>query len=134
VILGAAFVIAALNPAPELHPFEIAGALLWLFALSGEALADAQLAAWEAGRDLEAELLESVRQVKRGEGTVVYSPVIAARKNSGLSQTEFAKLLGVAVRTLQGWEQGRKQPSGAARTLIALAQRHPDILRELAAS
>ena len=97
-------------------------------------LTDTQLAAWEASRDLEAELLESVRQVKRGEGTVVYSPVIAARKNSGLSQTQFAKLLGVSVRTLQGWEQGRKQPSGAARTLIALAQRHPDILRELAES
>ena len=93
---------------------------------------DAELAAWAATRDLDAELLESVRQFKRGEGTVVYSPVIAARKNSGLSQTEFAQLLGVSVRTLQGWEQGRKQPSGAARTLIALAQRHPEVLRELA--
>ena len=94
-------------------------------------MTDAQLAEWEAGRDLEAELLESVRQLKRGEGTVVYSPVIAARKNSGLSQSAFAQLLGVSVRTLQGWEQGRKQPSGAARTLITLAQRHPEILREL---
>ena len=95
-------------------------------------MTDAELAVWEASRDLEAELLESVRQIKRGEGMVAYSPLIAARKNSGLSQTQFAQLLGVSVRTLQGWEQGRKQPSGAARTLIALAQRHPDILRELA--
>jgi len=95
-------------------------------------MTDAELEVWEASRDLEAELLESVRQIKRGEGTVVYSPLIAARKNSGLSQTQFALLLGVSVRTLQGWEQGRKQPSGAARTLIALAQRHPEILRELA--
>jgi putative transcriptional regulator len=95
-------------------------------------MTDDELEVWEASRDLEAELLESVRQIKRGEGTVVYSPLIAARKNSGLSQTQFAKLLGVSVRTLQGWEQGRKQPSGAARTLIALAQRHPEILRELA--
>ena len=95
-------------------------------------MTDAELAAWEATRDLDAELLEAVRQFKRGEGTVVYSPAIAARKNSGLSQTEFAQLLGVSVRTLQGWEQGRKQPSGAARTLIALAQRNPEILRELA--
>jgi len=95
-------------------------------------MTDAELEVWEASRDLEAELLESVRQMKRGEGLVVYSPVIAARRNSGLSQSPFAELLGVSVRTLQGWEQGRKQPSGAARTLINLAQRHPDILRELA--
>lgn len=95
-------------------------------------MTEAQLADWEASRDLDAELLESVRQFKRGEGAVVYSPVISARKNSGLSQSEFAQLLGVSVRTLQGWEQGRKQPSGAARTLITLAQRHPEILRELA--
>lgn len=95
-------------------------------------MTDAQLAKWEASRDLEAELLESVRQMQRGEGTVVYSLVIAARQNSKLSQAQFAKLLGVSVRTLQGWEQGRKQPSGAARTLITLAQRNPKALRDLA--
>ena len=95
-------------------------------------MTDAELEVWEASRNLEAELLESVRQMKRGECLVVYSPVIVARRNSGLSQSAFAELLGVSVRTLQGWEQGRKQPSGAARTLINLAQRHPDILRELA--
>lgn len=95
-------------------------------------MTDEQLAKWEASRDLEAELVESVRQMKRGEGTVVHSPVIAARQNSGLSQAQFAQLLGVSVRTLQGWEQGRKQPSGAARTLIALAQRNPKALRDLA--
>lgn len=97
-------------------------------------LTDAQLAEWEASRDLEAELVESARQMKRGEGTVVHSPVIAARQNSGLSQAQFALLLGVSVRTLQGWEQGRKQPSGAARTLITLAQRNPQALRDLAST
>ena len=47
---------------------------------------DAQLAKWEASRDLEAELLISVRQMQCGEGTVVYAPVIAALQNSKLSQ------------------------------------------------
>ena len=99
---------------------------------SKKPMTDEQLTQWEASRDLEAELVESVRQMKRGEGTVVHSPVIAARQNSGLSQAQFAQLLGVSVRTLQGWEQGRKQPSGAARTLITLAQRNPKALRDLA--
>jgi putative transcriptional regulator len=54
----------------------------------------------DAQRDLSAELLESVRQMVAGKGRVVMSPVISARKKSGLSQTEFAKLLGVSVRTL----------------------------------
>jgi len=47
VLLGAAFLIAVLNPAPALHPLEFAGAALWLVAISGEALADAQLAAFK---------------------------------------------------------------------------------------
>ena len=84
----------------------------------------------DAQRDLGAELLESVRQMVAGKGRVVMSPVISARKKSGLSQTEFAKLLGVSVRTLQEWEQGRRQPSGAAKTLIAIAERRPEVLRE----
>ncbi|MDO8437237.1 MAG: helix-turn-helix domain-containing protein [Nitrosomonadaceae bacterium] len=87
----------------------------------------------DAQRDLGAELLESVRQMVAGKGRVVMSPVISARKKSGLSQTEFAKLLGVSVRTLQEWEQGRRQPSGAAKTLIAIAERRPEVLREAAA-
>ena len=91
-----------------------------------------ELAAYEAKRDLAAELLQSVREMKAGQVHVVSSPVIEARKNTGLSQSQFAALLGVSVRTLQGWEQGRKQPSGAARTLITLAQRNPKALRDLA--
>ena len=59
--------------------------------------------------------------------------VITARTATGLSQAAFAKLLGVSVRTLQEWEQGRKIPSGAAATLLKVAARHPEILKELAA-
>ena len=88
-------------------------------------LTKAELAAYEAKRDLAAELLQSVREMKAGHVHVVSSPVIEARKNTGLSQSQFAVLLGVSVRTLQGWEQGRKQPSGAARTLLAIASTNP---------
>jgi len=87
----------------------------------------------DAQRDLGAELLESVRQMVAGKGRIVMSPVISARKKFGLSQTEFAKLLGVSVLTLQDWEQGRRQPSGAAKILIAIAERRPEVLREAAA-
>ena len=100
---------------------------------SRKPLTDEELEVWENSRDLEAELLESMRQMTVGKGHVVMSPVISARKKTGLSQAEFAKLLGVSVRTLQEWEQGRRQPSGAAKTLIAVAERHPNILKEIAA-
>jgi putative transcriptional regulator len=56
---------------------------------------------------------------------------VAARASTGLSQAEFAKLLGVSKRTLQEWEQGRKQPTGAAKPLLKIALKHPNILREM---
>ncbi|MDP2821279.1 MAG: helix-turn-helix domain-containing protein [Sulfuritalea sp.] len=88
-------------------------------------LTSAELDAYEAQRDLAGELLQSIREMKAGQVQVVSSPVIEARKKTGLSQSQFAALLGVSVRTLQGWEQGRKQPSGAARTLLAIASVNP---------
>jgi putative transcriptional regulator len=88
-------------------------------------LSNVKLAAYEAERDLAADLLQAVREMKTGQVKVVTSPVIEARKKTGLSQSQFAALLGVSVRTLQGWEQGRKQPSGAARTLLAIASTNP---------
>ena len=91
-------------------------------------LSKTELAAYESKRDLAAELLQSVREMQAGKVRVVSSPVIEARKNTGLSQTQFAALLGVSARTLQGWEQGRKQPSGAARTLLAIASTNPKAL------
>ena len=83
------------------------------------------------------DLLESVRQMKRGEAvrtTQVKLPEAAqARANMGLSQQAFALLLGVSARTLQDWEQGRRAPTGAAKTLLRVAVAHPEVLRELRA-
>lgn len=74
------------------------------------------------------------RRVTLPDGTVERDEVLPAiastRVKAGLSQSQFAKLLGVSVRTLQEWEQGRKQPSGAARTLLKIAQKHPELLQD----
>jgi putative transcriptional regulator len=59
-------------------------------------------------------------------------PVGDIRRTVGLSQARFASLLGVSVRTLQDWEQGRRAPSGAARTLLLIAHRNPHALQEVA--
>ncbi|WP_081729307.1 helix-turn-helix domain-containing protein [Pseudomonas sp. QTF5] len=53
--------------------------------------------------------------------------------NLGVSQSAFAKLIGVSLRTLQDWEQGRRQPTGAAQTLLRVASQHPEALRDLQA-
>jgi putative transcriptional regulator len=58
--------------------------------------------------------------------------VVVVRERTGLSQARFAELLGVSVRTLQEWEQGRRSPSGAARTLILIAAKNPAALLDVA--
>lgn len=85
-------------------------------------------------RNIGAEILEGLRQLKRGEhGRVATVPsVTAIRQRTGLSQPRFAELLGVSVRTLQEWEQGRRAPSGAARTLLMIAAKNPRTLVDVA--
>ena len=61
------------------------------------------------------------------------SPIVRARLRAGLTQAQFAVLLGVSRRTLEQWEQGRRAPSGAAKTLIKVAVMHPEVLRKIAA-
>jgi len=87
-----------------------------------------------AKRNVGMEILEGFRQLKRGEvGRVVSVPSVATiRERTGLSQAKFASLLGVSVRTLQEWEQGRRAPSGAARTLLMVAAKNPQALLEVA--
>ena len=84
------------------------------------------------GEELGTRLLESVRQMKAGkiarETRVAVSRTAEARLSVGMSQTEFAQLLGVSVRTLQEWEQGRREPSGAARMLLRIAATNPEAI------
>jgi len=88
----------------------------------------------KAKRKIGSEILVGIREIKRGEhGRVVNIPSVSSvRERTGLSQARFAQLLGVSVRTLQEWEQGRRAPSGAARTLLLIAQKNPRALLEVA--
>ena len=88
----------------------------------------------ENDRDIGNEILAGLRELKRGEhGRIINIPSIASiREKTGLSQARFAELLGVSVRTLQDWEQGRRAPSGAARTLLVIAERNPQALLDVA--
>ncbi|QWF72525.1 helix-turn-helix domain-containing protein [Methylomonas paludis] len=75
------------------------------------------------------------RLVTLADGTVendeIMTVAASTRINTGLTQRQFSKLLGVSVRTLQEWEQGRRQPTGAAKTLFKIAERQPELLKSL---
>jgi putative transcriptional regulator len=59
--------------------------------------------------------------------------VSEVRENLGLSQQELADLLGISRRTLENWEQGRREPTGAAKVLLRVAERHPEAVLEAVA-
>jgi DNA-binding transcriptional regulator YiaG len=61
------------------------------------------------------------------------SRLVRMRLKSGLSQAQFAAALGVSKRILEQWEQGRREPPGAAQTLRKIAERHPEVLLEVEA-
>ncbi|MBR8092028.1 helix-turn-helix domain-containing protein [Burkholderia cenocepacia] len=83
----------------------------------------------------QANLLESVHQMKGRETAritrVEPTEAVVARAKVGMSQSEFATLLGVSVRTYRDWEQGRRNPTGAAQTLLRVAVQHPEVLQDL---
>ena len=83
-------------------------------------------------RDIGQELLDGIAAIKKGKGkrkTLQLPPnVKSIRDKMGLSQFAFAGLLGVSVRTLQEWEQGRRNPKGPAQALLRVADRHPEAL------
>ena len=83
-----------------------------------------------------AELLRAIEQMKQGKKGRTYTKeqllAVSARLSVNLTQCEFAKLLDVAVDTVQDWEQGRRAPRGAAKTLLRVVQNHPKVLEQLA--
>lgn len=107
-----------------------------------QALSETKRGAWARKTEFTPRPDGSVRRViTRRDGMIEKDEIIPAeralvaiaRAATGLSQAAFAKLLGVSTRTLQEWEQGRKTPSGAAATLLRVAARHPEVLKESAA-
>ena len=81
------------------------------------------------------ELVNSVREgadILRGKSEASRSfemeplDIKAIREQFALSQSQFAALLGVSVKTLQNWEQGRRKPDGAAQVLLQVAAKHPE--------
>jgi putative transcriptional regulator len=80
-------------------------------------------------------LVESIRQagrIRRGEAKLSRVTefkavdVKAVRTKLGKSQSEFARMIGVSVSTLQNWEQGRRRPEGPARALLRVAAANPE--------
>lgn len=57
--------------------------------------------------------------------------VTTVRQKTGLSQSEFAKSIGVTKGTLLNWEQGRRQPTGPAQVLLALIAKQPSFVQDL---
>ncbi len=88
------------------------------------------------------ELLQSVKEaaaIERGKAkpsrtfeVKTANDVARVRNRLGLSQNKFARLLGISENTLQNWEQGRRKPAGAAKVLLKVAARHPQMILEAA--
>ncbi len=90
-------------------------------------------------KELFGELVESLNQavkISKGElkpsRVTMLSPidVLEVRQKLKLSRSDFAAVMGVSERTLESWEQGRRKPTGAARTLLRVAARHPRTVLE----
>lgn len=80
--------------------------------------------------DLQQSLKEAVairrNEIAPGKVTEIYTPdAKAIRDKVGLSQTEFAQLIGVKVATLRNWEQNRRKPTGAAAALLTIVEKEP---------
>ena len=91
-------------------------------------------------RDIGQEILEGIREIKaykageinlRTRELAEPSSPREIRMKLQLSQAAFAGLMGVSLRTVQDWEQGRREPSGPAKSLLRIAEQHPEVFMEL---
>jgi putative transcriptional regulator len=91
-------------------------------------------------RDIGLEILEGIREIKAFKAGKVDlktrqlsgpSSPKAIREQLTLSQAAFAALMGVSVRTIQDWEQGRREPTGPAKSLLQIAEQHPEVFLEV---
>ena len=91
-------------------------------------------------RDIGQETLDGVREIKahkagkkklRTQTLKEPSSPQVIRAKLKLSQSAFAGLMGVSLRTVQDWEQGRRKPSGPAAALLRIAEQKPKIFTEL---
>ncbi|MCB9115056.1 MAG: helix-turn-helix domain-containing protein [Caldilinea sp.] len=92
-------------------------------------------------RDVGAEILNGIREIKAHKAGQIALKTRELKESASpqtiraqlkLSQSAFAGLMGVSLRTVQDWEQGRREPSGPAKTLLRIAEQHPDALLDLA--
>ena len=101
-------------------------------------MTEKELLARDAKRNIVAEIRRGMRAVRTGRAARVHHfevpEALEARMRSGLSQAKFAGVLGVSARALQDWEQGRRKPTGAARSLLTIAAKRPEVLREVLAT
>ena len=91
-------------------------------------------------RDIGQETLDGIREVKAHKSGEMDlrtrtlgepSPPSVIRSRLELSQSAFAALMGVSLRTVQDWEQGRRKPSGPAKALLRIAEQNPEVFTEL---
>jgi putative transcriptional regulator len=91
-------------------------------------------------RNIGQEILDGIKEIKRfKKGGIKLkahtlnepAPTKTIRKRLKLSQSAFAGLMGVSPRTIQDWEQGRRNPQGPAKSLLRIAEQHPEIFTEI---
>jgi len=86
-------------------------------------------------RNIGTEILEAIQDIKDGKGSRksidCFDDVRKVRDELHLSQLAFSSLMGISVRTLQEWEQGRRKPRGPAMSLLRIAHKHPEAFIDL---